>query len=91
MLSAQRYWAVLINWYFQAVAEHILLAAKDDTAPSADRVYSKESFAKEHCTWNEIQLSEPDVDVLLTYLSRDEQKIAYDGKVCPTSITQSFK
>ena len=55
-----------------------------------DRIYSKETFTKEfaHLFSNETELSDTDFDVLLTFLSRDQCAIVYDGNVSNVILTQ---
>ncbi|KAI5292704.1 hypothetical protein KEM52_006130, partial [Ascosphaera acerosa] len=56
------------------------LVRASDATTLVDRVFAKRTFVDEYCTWHDAPLSDADVDVLLTYLSRDVQKVAYDGK-----------
>jgi charged multivesicular body protein 7 len=48
-----------------------------------DRIFSKEMFVGEfgRILNDKHELSDTDITVLLTFLSRDKREIAYDGKV----------
>jgi charged multivesicular body protein 7 len=50
---------------------------------SLDRIYSKEKFAERFgkVIGQDAELSDNDIDMLLIYLSRDINAIAYNGKV----------
>lgn len=56
----------------------------------ADRVFSKDMFKIEfgRALNDKRDLTEMDMNVLLTYLSRDKQQIAYDGQV--NHVTRSL-
>jgi charged multivesicular body protein 7 len=58
-----------------------------------DLVYSKEKFFNEFGTvlHAETELSDADFDVLLLYLSRDINAIAYDGKVVYHHINRPLR
>lgn len=53
-------------------------------ASNTDRIYSREMFTKEFANvlGEKHELSTTDVEVLLTFLSRDQNSVLYDGKVC---------
>ncbi|KAI5281615.1 hypothetical protein KEM54_003124 [Ascosphaera aggregata] len=63
----------------KVVAEHIVKEAGDDIGPTADRIFSKESFAKEHCTWN---------DVLIAFAHSGSQTLKFLTPSEPAAITQ---
>lgn len=60
--------------------------ALSGTSSRLDLIYSKEKFFNDFGTVldAETELSDADFDVLLLYLSRDINAIAYDGKVVVT-------
>lgn len=60
---------------------------------SLDRIYSKEKFTEKFgkVLGQEAELSDNDIDILLIYLSRDINAIAYDGKVTLVGHSLSIK
>ncbi|KAK2774909.1 hypothetical protein FQN53_003385 [Emmonsiellopsis sp. PD_33] len=66
----------------KAVAKSILAVASKSHNTSMDCIYSKEMFTKRFARISGAQthLSPLDIDVLLTFLSRDENAIIYDGE-----------
>ncbi|KAK2808037.1 hypothetical protein FQN50_005119 [Emmonsiellopsis sp. PD_5] len=66
----------------KAVAKCILAVASKSHNSSMDCIYSKEMFTKQFVNISGAQthLSPLDIDVLLTFLSRDENAIIYDGE-----------
>ncbi|KAJ5811515.1 hypothetical protein N7474_007816 [Penicillium riverlandense] len=63
-------------------ADLVVKKATRGNASKLDLIYSKESFVEEYATVlnDATELSDEDFDVLLLYLSRDSEAIAYDGK-----------
>ncbi|PGH23724.1 hypothetical protein AJ80_02152 [Polytolypa hystricis UAMH7299] len=63
-------------------APQVLKAASTQHSSNADRIYSKELFAKGIRVelGRGAALSDTDIDVLLIFLSRDQNAILYDGK-----------
>ncbi|KAL1969755.1 hypothetical protein VTN77DRAFT_8308 [Rasamsonia byssochlamydoides] len=63
-------------------ANRIVKQALSHTSSRLDLIYSKEKFINDFSTvlHAETELSDADFDVLLLYLSRDINAIAYDGK-----------
>ena len=72
----------------QEAAELVVKKATGNSASPLDLIYSKESFVEEFASilHDATELSDSDFDVLLIYLSRDSNAIAYDGKVCTCYI-----
>ncbi|EPS32839.1 hypothetical protein PDE_07800 [Penicillium oxalicum 114-2] len=66
----------------QEAAELVVKKATGNSASPLDLIYSKESFVEEFASilHDATELSDSDFDVLLIYLSRDSNAIAYDGK-----------
>lgn len=66
------------------IANLVITQSAKHSSALTDRVYSKESFVAEYASIlsQNTQLSPTDFDVLLLYLSRDTDAIAYDGQVC---------
>lgn len=70
----------------QEAANRIVKQALSGTSSRLDLIYSKEKFFNDFGTVLDAgtELSDADFDVLLLYLSRDINAIAYDGKVVVT-------
>ncbi|KAJ5488675.1 hypothetical protein N7539_003565 [Penicillium diatomitis] len=66
----------------QEAAELIVKKATTNSISQLDQIYSKQSFIEEFASvlHDATELSDSDFDVLLLYLSRDSNAIAYDGK-----------
>ncbi|OJJ65191.1 hypothetical protein ASPSYDRAFT_141671 [Aspergillus sydowii CBS 593.65] len=77
----------------QEAGEKVVKQATGSNPSKADLVYSKESFIERFGTVldQETELSDTDFEVLLLYLSRDKGAIAYDGKVCDSSLLAEFR
>ncbi|KAJ5558435.1 Snf7 [Penicillium sp. DV-2018c] len=66
----------------QEAADKAVKKATSGSSTKLDLIYSKESFIEDFASIlnDETELSDCDFDVLLIYLSRDTNAIAYDGK-----------
>ncbi|PGH02454.1 charged multivesicular body protein 7 [Blastomyces parvus] len=63
------------------IGKRILATASSSHKSNTDSIYSKELFTKRFANLGgRVALSNLDVDVLLTFLSRDENAILYDGE-----------
>jgi charged multivesicular body protein 7 len=67
----------------QEAADKAVKKATGNSSTKLDLIYSKESFIEDFASIlnDATELSDADFDVLLIYLSRDANAIAYDGKV----------
>ncbi|QKX57881.1 uncharacterized protein TRUGW13939_05001 [Talaromyces rugulosus] len=72
---------VLVN-NLQETSKRVIDQAASHDCSSLDRIYSKEKFAERFgkVLGQDAELSDNDIDMLLIYLSRDINAIAYDGK-----------
>ncbi|CRG83675.1 putative protein C1604,18c [Talaromyces islandicus] len=66
----------------QETSKRVIDQAATSDCSSLDRIYSKEKFADKFSKvlGQDEELSDNDIDMLLIYLSRDINAIAYDGK-----------
>lgn len=73
-----------LTYLFQDAAKRAVEQATIRGSSLPDRIYSKEKFISEFAAVldHDSKLSPADIDVLLLYLSRDSDAIAYDGQVC---------
>lgn len=67
----------------QEAEKNLMAGAAGYHKTAVDRLYSKEMFMERfsHILGAETKLSPTDLEVLLIFLSRDQEKILYDGKV----------
>jgi hypothetical protein len=67
----------------QEMADRVVKKATGGTSSKLDLIYSKEIFVEEFAGLlnDATELSDSDLEVLLIYLSRDSDAIAFDGKV----------